>query len=757
MSIPEAFHAAILHHKNGRMKEAEVIYRQILAAQPHHADALHMLGLIASQVGRNDVAVDLIRKAISFAPNRTEFHYNLGNALGELGWLDGAVAAYRRILELRPDMAQAHGNLGKVLRQLGHSDEAVAAFRRALELKPDYALARNNLGVALRDKGRLEEAAAEFRRALYFQPGDADTHKNLANVLREQGCLDEAIAEFRRALQLMANDAGAHYGLGTALLDRGEIDQAVSEFRRALQLKPDFAEAHTDLGTGLREQGHLEEAVAEYRRALELKPNYPLAHNNLGTALADRGHLQEAVAAFRRALELKPDYATAYKNLGFALQNQGYLDDAIIAYRRALQLQPGFADAHTCLLYCLHYLPDSDPNEIFREHCGWQELHGRPLEKFRQPHSNLPDPARRLRVGYVSADFRKHSVAFFLESLFAAHDREKVELFCYADVLREDAFTERFRQYAAQWRSITGMGDEQVANLIRTDSIDILVDLAGHTAHNRLRVFARKPAPVQVSYLGYPNTTGLSAMDYRVTDADADPPGSMDHLHTEQLVRLPDSAWCFRPFDESPPVAERPAVSTGGIVFGCFNARPKITEELVTLWARLLRQVPGSRLLLKIAGVSEPTAQDRMRELLAKGGVERERLELMGRTPTTSEHLAVYGRVDIALDTFPYHGTTTTCEALWMGVPVVTLAGKTHASRVGVSLLHNIGLEDLIAHSREQYVEIAVKLAGDVARLAQLRATLRTRMAASPLMNAPQFARNMEGAYRRMWSEWCRK
>ena len=501
----------------------------------------------------------------------------------------------------------------------------------------------------------------------------------------------------------------------------------------------------------------IDEAIVEARKAIQCAPDCVEAHNNLGNALKDQGRLEEATAAYLQALGFNPEFAEIHNNLGNALKDQGHPDEAIAAYRRTIQLKPDSADAHSNLLLDLHYLPGFEPEELFREHRRWEEIQSLPLAKFIGRHGNDRNPERRLRIGYVSPDFREHPVAFFLESLLAAHDRGQVEVFCYADVLREDTVTKRFHQHTAQWRKIAGMKDEQAADLIRTDGIDILVDLAGHTARNRLLVFARKPAPIQVTYLGYCDTTGLRAMDYRLTDALADPPGTTEHLHSEQLVRLPDTAWCFRPSDAASAVGTLPVLHSGHITFGCFNVRPKITDEALALWSGLLAKVPGSRLLLKALGFEEASGRLRMHASLKKAGITPERVELVGRIPTLAEHLALYNRMDIALDTFPYNGTTTTCEALWQGVPVVTLAGHTHASRVGVSLLSNVGLAELVAHSPEEYVKVAVALAANVSRLAELRSTLRERMAASPLMDAPRFTRNVEHAYREMWRAWCAK
>ena len=689
VTVPEALALALQHHQAGRLAEAEAIYRQILAADPRHADAMHLLGVIAHQVGRNDVAVEMILKAIALAPANPAFHSNLGEPYRQLGRLDDAIAAYRRAIELKPDDAKFHNNLGNVLRALSRFDEAIAACRRAIQLEPDYAEPYNNLGAALAEQGRF--------------------------------------------------------------------DEAVAAFHRVIQLKPDYAEAHSNLGNTLTPLGRLDEAIAAYRRAIQLKPDFAEAHYNLGNALKDQGDLDDAIATYHRAIQLNPDYAAAYTNMGVALKDQGYLGQAIAAFRHALRLRPDIIVAHSNLLLALHYPDNLDAGEIFQEHCRWDEVHALPRAKFIMPHPNEANPKRRLRVGYFSSDLREHSLALFMEGLLANHDPAQFEMFYYAELFSADPVTERLREHMGSCCKTTAMTDAQVAERIRKDGIDILVDLAGHTGHSRLLVFARKPAPVQVTYLGYCDTTGMCAMDYRLTDALADPPGTTKHLHTEQLVRLPDSAWCFRPSDAAPPVAALPALHSGHITFGCFNVLPKITEEFLALWSQILLQVPGSRLLLKNSSFRSPTVQQRMRALLEKNGVTPERVELVATVPTLAEHLALYGRLDIALDPFPYHGTTTTCEALWQGVPVVTLAGRTHVSRVGVSLLSNVGLAELVAHSPEEYVKTAVALAANVSRLAELRSTMRERMAASPLMDAPRFARNVEHAYREMWRAWCAK
>ena len=411
-----------------------------------------------------------------------------------------AVACYRRALELKPDYAEAHNNLGNALKDQGKLDEAVACYRRALELKPDYAEAHNNLGNALKDQGKLDEAVACYRRALELKPDYAEAHNNLGIALKDQGKLDEAVACYRRALELKPDYAEAHNNLGIALKDQGKLDEAVACYRRALELKPDYAEAHNNLGIALKDQGKLDEAVACYRRALELKPDYAEAHNNLGIALKDQGKLDEAVACYRRALELKPDYAEAHNNLGNALKDQGKLDEAVACYRRALELKPDYAEAHSNLLLTLQYCTGVTPAALAEAHAEYDRRHAAPLRGAIAQHENVRDRHGRLRLGFVSPDLGRHPVGYFLVRVLENLGQEQHETICYSDRIVKDDLTHRLQAAATQWRDVIGMSDQRLAEQIRADRIDILFDLAGHTAHNRLLVFARKPAPIQITW-----------------------------------------------------------------------------------------------------------------------------------------------------------------------------------------------------------------------------------------------------------------
>ena len=499
--------------------------------------------------------------------------------------------------------------------------------------------------------------------------------------------------------------------------------------------------------------GRLDEAVAAYHEALRIKPDYAKAHRFLGTALYDQGKHEAAVAACRVALRINPDDATAHCNLGAALAGQGKLREAVAAFGEALRLKQDYAEAGSALLFCLNYDERCSNAELFEAHRAWDQRHGR-TAPWPATYANDRATQRRLKVGYLSPDFREHSVAFFLEPLLKHHHRKEFELFCYAEVDRPDAVTERFKGFADHWLVTVGMSDAALAERIRHDSIDILVDSAGHTAKNRLPVFTRKPSPVQVTWLGYPNTTGLAAIDYRLVDAVTDPEGEADAFASETLVRLANCFLCYgRPNDATVP-APPPCRTAGTVTFGSFNNATKLSAATLDVWATLLAQLPDARLLLKGRSFADSAFRAAFLQALTQRGVSADRVELLPWLPNRAAHLALYDRIDIALDPFPYNGATTTCEALWMGVPVVTLRGDRHAGRVGASLLTQVQLPDLIAGTLAEYVEIAAALAHNPARLSDLRSSLRSRVAASPLCDAPAFARNVESAYRAMWRRW---
>ncbi|MGA2584982.1 MAG: tetratricopeptide repeat protein [Tepidisphaeraceae bacterium] len=665
-----------------------------------------------------------------------------------------AEAIYRRILQQNPNHPDALRLLGMVAMQTGHSDAAIELLSRSIQAKPDIAETHASLGNILAMKGRLDDAISAYERALQLKPDYFEVCNNLGNTMQLSGRLDDAIAWYRRAVQINPDFADAHANLGHSLLGKGQIDQAIAASRRAIECNPNYSEAYNNLGNGLAQKGKLDEAIAAYQRAIQFGPNLFQAHNNLGNTLKDKGHVTAAIGAFERAIQIQPNSAETHTNLGNTLMQKGQVDHAIVSYRHAMELKPQSPEMHGNLLFALIHHPDRTPESLLSEHLEWGERYARPLASNVAPHANDPSPSRRLRIGYVSSDFYRHSVASFFMPLVENHDRTQFEIFCYANVRKPDAMTDKMKQQNDVWRDILPLSDDAAAKQIRDDGVDILVDLSGHTSNNRLLVFARKPAPVQVTYLGYANTTGMTAIDYRLTDSLADPPGMTEMLHTEQLWRLPTCAWCYQPPADAPEIRPREA---GPIIFGCFNAFPKLTPKMLDLWAKLMARVPDSRLVLKSSGGGDPSSQKSLRGRFAAHGIAGERIEMVGWIENPKKHLDYYHQIDIALDTYPYHGTTTTCEALWMGVPVVSLMGQTHISRVGVSLLTNAGLPELIAASPDEYVNIAAELAGNPSRLAELRMGLRERMRTGPLLDGKRFTSEIESAFRQMWIIWCER
>jgi predicted O-linked N-acetylglucosamine transferase (SPINDLY family) len=555
----------------------------------------------------------------------------------------------------------------------------------------------------------------------------------------------------QQALRLRPQFPEACNNLGNALLILGQVDEALANYRHAVQLKPDYPDPWNNAGVVLLDQGKLTEAATHIQQALRLRPEYAEAHNNLANVLKEQGLLDEAETHYREALRLRPSYAEAVYNLALALEQQGRVEEAVACHRQASVLQPDNARFHSGLLLPLTYLPDLAPQTLFEEHRRWAERHAAALTAAAPAHTNDRNPDRVLRVGYISADLREHPVGFFLEPILAHLDRSHFRVTCYAGVGRPDTVTHRLQVRAAAWRDVVGQSDERVAEMIRADGIDILVDLAGHTAGRRLLVLARKPAPVQVTHFGYPNTTGLAAVDYRITDPHADPPGQTEAWHTEELVRLPEVAWCYQP-QAAAEVGPLPALAAGRLTFGSLNNLAKINPQVIALWSRLLQAVPGSRLLL-LTGVGPQTDQ-RLRDQFRSHGIDGERIHMLGRLPRR-QYLDLYQQIDVGLDPFPYNGGVTTCDALWMGVPVITLAGNAYVSRQGVSMLSNLGMPDWIAKTPEDCVALASRWAGDLEGLRAVRAGLRDRMRDSPLCNGERFTRRLEDAYRAMWRRFC--
>ena len=562
---------------------------------------------------------------------------------------------------------------------------------------------------------------------------------------------EEAEAAYRAVLELEAGNVDAMHLLGVLLMERGRVKEGMEWLKLVVAARPGFAGGHQVLGDAWARMGKWGEAAECYRRALALEPGAVQAWNNLGNVLTENGALDEGMEAYRKALGLRPDYLLAWNNLGNALRTAGRIEESCGAYRRALE---SGVIAHSNLAYTMHFHPAATAREIYEEHARWNQRHAAGLEKGMLPHGNERSAERRVRVGYVSPDFSAHVVGRFLLPLVEGHDREGFEVFCYSNSRREDEVTGRLRAGAEHWREVAGMEDEALAELIRADGIDVLVDLTMHMAGNRLLVFARKPAPVQVTYLAYCSTTGLAAMDYRLSDGYLDPVGKDEGVYSEKTVRL-RSYWCYEPLAGVPEVGELSAgkAGAGSVTFGCLNNFSKVSERALRMWGEMMGRVAGSRMLLSCV---EGERREWVRGILKESGVEAGRVDFVGKVGL-AEYFKLYGRVDVALDSFPYGGGTTSCDAMWMGVPVVTLAGEeTAVSRAGVSVLSNAGFPEWIARSEGEFVAIACGLAEDLGRLAEIRGAMRERMRGSVLMDRAGFVQDVEGAMRQMWGAWCR-
>lgn len=609
-----------------------------------------------------------------------------------------------------------------------------------------------SLAVSHYNAGAFDRAAPIFRRLAKLNPRNAAVWLYWGVTSAQLGDDRAAIKRLSKAISLKPSSPDAHNNLALSLQALGRTKEAIKQYRKALALKPDYVEALNNLGQLLTRQGEAAEAEPILRRAVALAPNSAVIQNNLGLACIGLFNAQEAVEAFRAATEADPDYSTAWNGLGMALKWQGHVPEAIIAFREAIARNPRYQEAASNLLFCLNYSSSVSAAEIHQEAHELAQLYQDPAAPAQTAHTNQPSPERRLRIGYVSPDFREHSVAYFLEPVLRAHNRAAYEIFCYAQVSKPDAVTARMRKISNHWCDSVGMDHSALASRITADRIDVLVDLAGHTGGNRLPVFARRPAPVQITWLGYCGTTGLSTMDYRLSDAIADPEGEDDCA--EQLLRLPNGFLCYSPPANAPAIPPLPACDSGFVTFGSFNVLSKMTPEVVALWSQILNEVPRSRLLLKNKWLSERATAEQVADRFAAHGIDRSRVLLLPRIEGTNGHLGAYGRMDIALDPFPYNGTTTTCEAMWMGRPVVTLRGNRHAARVTASILSRCGLTQLIADTPEAYVEKAVALANDLKGLHEMAPEMRERMGTT-LCNAPLITGDIEAAYRAVWRTWC--
>ncbi len=710
---------------------------------PEHGELVRLVGLFNNR--QFDEAEQAARALLQRHPGFGLGWKVLGSVLRQRGDATAALDCARSAVRLLPEDAEAHSNLGNVLRDLGRPQEALDSHRQALALKPAFAQGWNNHGNALRDLGRLAEAEASYRQTLALEPAHVQALGNLGLTLKDLQRPAQAQQVLQEAIRLHPDSTDLWWHLGATLNDLGQFQHAQSALQQCLQRVPDHAGALVQRAVGLRQLGQLAQARACLEQALAASPGLAEAHNSLGVVHNDSGLPDDAVASFRRALAQEPRHIGAQINLGLALTSLGHYGEGVELLQRAAQLRPDFREAHDNLLFALNYHPDLAPEDIFQAYQRYDQLFGTPgPAQYPAPASPRATPGR-LRVGYVSPDFRRHSCRHFLLPLLSHHDRGDFELFAYAELPTEDDTTQAFRRHFDHWRSTWGVADEALARQIADDGIDILVDLAGHTAGNRLGVFAHQPAPVSVSWLGYGYTTGLHAIDHFLTDWPTVPAGS-EPLFSESPWRLDRTALVFRPDDAMPPVAPLPAGRSGCVTFGAFTRAIRINRHTVRAWAAILARVPEARLVIDSRDLQSPALREQLLADFAALGVAPHRLTLTyqpGLWPLMQQ-------VDIGLDCFPHNCGTTLFEALYMGLPVVTLAARPSVGRLGSAILQALGREAWIAHDEDSYIRIACALAADLPALAALRASLRPAMQASPLMDEADFTLQVENAYRAM-------
>lgn len=633
------------------------------------------------------------------------------------GQIDAAIEVLKELSNQYPSHIDTLDALGVAYYRAQKPAEAVDCLKRAIQLAPKTALLYHHLGPALRALCRYDDAILTYQKALELSPNEAETLNNFANLYRDLGQFDLAIQYYRCALESQPTNPVYHYNLGGTLSESGNLLEAKKSFENAIRLRPDYADAYNDLGKVYRHAGRLAPASECYQRAIEINPKHVLALNNLAGIFKIHGQTADAIEYYERALAVKPDYADAYSNMLFAMQ----------------------------------YSERVDTREMFQAHLNYAVRFERGLKKNWVRHTNCLDSERKLKVGYISADFNHHAVAYFITPVLASHDKDKFEVFAYYNGTRRDQFTDHIIDAVNHFKFVKPYSDEQLAEQIRIDEIDILVDLSGHTAGNRLLVFARKTAPIQVTWLGYFGTSGLEAMDYRFTDAFMDPPGFADEIHTESLVRLPHFS-PFKPHVNSPDINVLPVLSSGRFTFASMNNLAKLNERVIELWSRILKAIPNS--VLYLCNVGDAKTEDIVLNKFERHGISKTRLFLQAWMPM-EDYLALHHEIDLALDPFPYNGGTITNHSLWMGVPVITLASDRSVGRIGASLMNRVNLPEMIAHTEQEYVDIAINFSQDLQRLNQLRTGMRQRLDVNLDASILTLTKSVESEYSAMWRKWC--
>lgn len=730
-------HCGILYKDEGQLLDAAESYQKALGADPSYKPAAECLAIVLTDIGTSlklagntQEGIQKYYEALKVDPHYAPAYYNLGVVYSEMMQYDTALTCYEKAVLERPMYAEAYCNMGVIYKNRGDLESAIACYERCLTVSPNFEIAKNNMAIALTDLG---------------------------TKIKLEGDIEQGVAYYKKALYYNWRYADAMYNLGVAYGEMLKFDMAVVFYELAFHFNPLCAEACNNLGVIYKDRENLDKAVECYQRALSIKPSFSQSLNNLGVVYTVQGKMDAAAGMIEKAIIANPTYAEAYNNLGVLYRDVGEISRAIDAYEQCLKIDPDSRNAGQNRLLAMNYINEGHDDKLYEAHRDWGQRFMRLYPQYTS-WGNSKDPERPLVVGYVSPDYFTHSVSYFIEAPLSHHDYASYKVIVYSAVVKADAKTLRFREKVLTkggiWRDIYGIDEKKVAQMIREDEVDILVELTGHTANNKLGTMACRPAPVQVTWIGYPNTTGLPTIDYRITDALADPPDTKQK-HVEELARLPESFLCYTPSPEAGAVSPAPALSNGFVTFGTFNNLAKITPKVLRVWARILCAVPNSRLVVKCKPFCCDSIRHRFLSALEQLGVEPVRVDLLPLILLNHDHMQAYALMDVSLDTFPYAGTTTTCESLYMGVPCITLGGNVHAHNVGVSLLKKVGLGNLVAKTEDEYVEKAVELASDVEALSSLRMTLRDLMANSPLCDGPNFTLGLEQAYRKMWYQYC--
>lgn len=784
-------------HQAGNLVEAKKLYQDALIIEPKNFSALQLMGLVLVQSGENLRSINYFDQALQLNPKFVPCYINRGIAFHTLGRFDDAINSYKQAIKIQPNSVEAYSNIGITLNSLKRYDEALISYEKALSIKPNFADAYSNQGNTLEEIGAIEKAILSYKKAIDINGKCVDAYLNLGNLLFKLKKYDAAIENYELAININSNNAQLYYSLGNAYqalkklgtaiscyekcisinknycdayLNRGAIyhifkqyDAALLSYDSAIALQPNYVKAYSNRGVVLKDLKKYVDALQNYDKSISIDPNYAKAHSNRGLLLAELKRYQEAQASYERVIELEQNNAQAYYDLGTVLHDQGRFEEAIKQYKIALKIDPTHKVARDNILFIESYTAIVAPKEFLIEARNWQlskytpeELKHSSTRIFKR--QNLK--GRRLRVGYISGDFYNHAVSYFTDALFKYRDQSRIEVFAYSTNSFADDYTETLKSLVDSWVPIHNLSDIEARNRIENDELDLLVDLSGYTAHNRMEVFAMRAAPIQAHYLGFTGSTGLFEMDYWIGDHTLTPPSIQDYF-SEKLVRLP-RVWVSYKGDQNVPLSAWKPPTDGSICLGSFNDLAKFTDTTYELWAKILHALPEAYLLIKTKKLGDITNRKKVLDKFRSLGISEDQIELRdySDTPNWHEHMTYYDRVDIALD--PYGaagGGTTTCDALWMGVPIITMVkdDSPASSRMTASMLNSISRQDWVASNDSEYVEKTILLAKNIDKRKLLRLNQRELLMKSPLCNPKDLAKSLEDAYVSMFNNWYKE